>query len=215
MQFFRILILFLLVLWSPVDTQLQAPVFQEESEFDLSPSQTSPESAQSISGSAVLKIVSRKPVASLSEMLLIDVAIMNTGDTSVLFPTLASIDLIIEDSRGRELTVSKYGIRDSLSSFRLMAPKTTSTRSFSLLIGCDDEVLERVYLRKHAKNESDVFERDLFVSNGDACVEIGRSSTIYLTATLQNYLVAKSKKLSGVKTAVGILSSNRIKLAIR
>lgn len=196
-------------------SQFQKPKEPVDATIRFSPATKSPELALSISLNAEMKIVSRKTIGRIGEMMFLDIALMSTSKKSSLFPSISTVNLSVQDSRGRNLTVRKYSVMDSIGPFNLLAPERMHSQSLAILIGCDDSVFETVYLRKHAKDDFTVFEKNLFVSPGDACLEVRSGTFVYITATLENHSVVISPSFRGVQTAVGVLHSNGIKLEVK
>jgi hypothetical protein len=96
-----------------------------------------------------------------------------------------------------------------------------ATGSFQLLADCDANGLTE-FQQAHRKLQSEtntannhtVFERRLFVSWGDACLQLTNPGTYTITADMTNDYVISSPCEPKIKTAVGTITSEPLTITI-
>jgi hypothetical protein len=174
------------------------------------------------------KLTSRKITYRMDELFIIDLAMLNTSDAPVFFKDLEGNSLIITvlDEKGAKVDVNYYAISSEMvteEQYQKEKPDGMIAGSFQLLIGWGEGV--RAYLRGHNKLAEDygegkvdldrgIFDRDLFISLGNACLNIKSPGTYTVIAEMSNDYVMTSVCEPGVKTAIGKIRSAPLKITI-
>ncbi len=178
---------------------------------------------------ARFKIASRKHTYHIGEMISIDLAILNTARAPVFFHKLLvpSITLNVRNDTGIEGSIREYTtILEGIvpESYELLQPSNIVLGSFQLLAGCKGEWLSAFEQARRKLNEETrqnrvnyqegLFERDLFVNWGDACLALQRPEHFIVTVEQTNDHVIVSPCEAGIRTAVGTIRSNPLAITI-
>jgi hypothetical protein len=174
------------------------------------------------------KLASRKTTYRMDELINLDLAMLNTFTAPVFFKDLAGNSLIITvlDEKGAEVEVKSYFFTTEIATeeqYKKERPEEMIGGTFQLLAGWGEGV--KAYLRGHNKLAEDfgqgkvdlhrgVFDRDLFVSLGNAGLDLKSPGTYTVTAEMSNDYVIASTCEPGVKTAVGKFRSTPLNLTI-
>jgi len=182
------------------------------------------------SSMATFKIASRKNTYHIGEMISVDLAILSTARAPVFMHKLLvpSITLNARNDRGggeagiRAYTTILEGIVPQ--AYELLQPSEIILGSFQLLAGCNVEGLsafaqvrnklnEEVH-QNQANYQKGLFERDLFVNWGDACLALQQPGSFTITVEQTNDHVIVSPCEPGIRTAVGTIRSNPLAITI-
>lgn len=155
---------------------------------------------------AKMKISIRKTRYFKGEILVIDYAVLQSGDQQTYFPSLKDIEISVKDKRGKEL-LFPYVIYDSKNELKLFEQNQIETGFILILVGCQ---LEPFQLQEalSVASPTDVYEKQLFTSWGSGCIKVNAKSTLELQARLMNRRVLVDN--SGIRTAVGELVSSSL-----
>ena len=174
-----------------------------------------PDMAANFDDVAALKIASRKSVFQLGEMIMLDVALLNTTSRPVFFRKLSELRLTVLNSAGQPVAVQEYGVADKAwitTSFVQLAPGEMIVRSFQLLAGCDERAFAQ--FATPVDDERTVFRKGLFLNWGDACLLATKSEAYTVSVELKNSFVLVSEGTRRTKTAVGAAKSNSVEINI-
>jgi hypothetical protein len=176
-----------------------------------------------------LKIVSRKSVYRMDELISIDLALLNTTNNPLFVPKLRdwwSIELVVRSDAGERVKVRPYVIAQyglTADSYELLEPKTPSWgESLLVLAGCGSTELREYYkardklLDEEARGGNypyETFRLGVFASFGDACLDL-RPGTYSFTVTATSDYVVRDRKNRRVRTAVGDVASNSLMITI-
>lgn len=180
----------------------------------VAPAEAHPQSAVSYESVAKLKLASRKETYRIGELLIVDAALLNRSKERVFFLSQFSLNLSGSNQTGKQIHISPYGIIEralDVSSYTLTEPEDFIVKSSILLVSCDERAFEQ---NANNKGSLDLFNENLFVSWGSACLQINRPGTYYLSAAIRNNLVVLSPDEVNVKTAVGEIKSNKLKITV-
>jgi hypothetical protein len=175
------------------------------------------------------KLASRKATYRVGEMIGIDIAILNSSDAPFFIHKLErpTLELTAQDRNGAPVSINAYytvleGVAPD--SYERVEPDRILSGTFYLLAGCDDGGLKAYFQARHNLEEEEhrgggeavffkgLFERDLFVNWGEACLDIKKPGKYAIIAEQQNDAVVVSG--SKVRTAVGKIRSAPLTLTI-
>ncbi|MBV9924573.1 MAG: hypothetical protein JOZ96_05975 [Acidobacteria bacterium] len=181
------------------------------------------------SQTAKVKLASRQSSYRFGELISLDLALLNATDKRLFVDKPSGIGLSIEvvDENGKEVSVNPYTVlagSPSPESYSLLEPNQITIGGFILLAGCNTEGVgsfldRRVELARdvsagRAEYDRGLFERDLFVNWGDACLRTTHPGKYSVTATLTNRWVVVSPAEPKVKTMVGTIRSTPLTITI-
>jgi len=176
------------------------------------------------------KLGSRKSVYRQDETITLDLALLNTSGDPLFIqkPELPFLSFRVVRDGGSPVETHPYatvlgGVTPA--SFRYLAGSGLLTTSLHVLIGCNSKRLsefqkaqremvtqshldERLYDRL-------LFERDLFTSWGDGCLASIEPGTYTFSAEITNECVVKSDCEPLIKTAIGTIESQPLKIRIQ
>lgn len=161
-----------------------------------------------------VKLASRKTRFSEGEVMLLDVALLNKSNLDYIFPSVVSISLHAQDQKGNEIIVNNYSLTETTTTYKVLKSKRIETKTFELHIGCPKSLFSTRDLLWNAKNDAEIFEKNLFISMGDACIGVNRPGIISIFANLENRSVLVSDQHTGMKTGIGVLRSSKLQLTI-
>jgi hypothetical protein len=176
----------------------------------------------------MFRLASRKAAYRAGEMISLDLAMLNKSDTPVFSkqPTALTVSLIAHSANGAEVKVSEFTVYQlgvSTNLYTLLSPNAIITGSLNLLVGCGEQS-EFMKARNRLLNggsqetksvgDREVFECDLFISWGDACLDTIRPGTYSVVAEIRNEHVIGSPCEPNVKTAVGSIRSTPLRITI-
>ena len=164
---------------------------------------------------AQLKIASRKSTFHLGELINLDIALLNSSESAIFFHKLSDPLVKVQSLSGEALKIQPYGVAERTttpSSFMLIGKNEFDTESFELLAGCDRRAFDQA--KSAHKDTLTAFNQNLFLNWGSACLSLTRPGIYVLTVEIQNSYVLNSPRQKGVKTAVGRIKSNSLKITI-
>ena len=178
---------------------------------------------------AKLRLASRKESYRVGEMISLDLALLNISKTDVYFHRLRGAQFSLEavDRNGAEVRVTPSLVWSELvlpESYTLVTPGQIILGSVQLLAGCNvdgasefesaqHKLDEDVRLRGQKYDEA-LFDRNLFVNWGDACLGIDGPGSYRVFIEISNRHVIASTRKSDRKTATGTLRSNPLEISI-
>ena len=174
-----------------------------------------PDLAVPFDGVAQLKIVTRKPAFHLSEMITLDIALLNASSRPLFFRNLSEPQIKAQNPAGQTIAIQEYGVADRAlvpASFVRLAPGEIIVRSFQLLAGCDRRAFAQI--APTDDNDLTVFKNGLFLNWGDACVPIAQPDTYTIFIEFKNDFVLSPSRIRKVMTAVGKIKSNSLEIRI-
>jgi len=178
---------------------------------------------------AKIKLATRKVSYRIGEMISLDVAILNTSVTPVFFHKLSGplITISARDESGTDTPVfERVGTLEATApeSYSLIEPNEILIGRFDILSSCALEELTAFDKRNHefdldVHNQrigygKGLFERDLFVNVGYACLSLKRPGTYMFFIEVNNKYVITSRGAKQFKTAVGTFKSEPLTIAI-
>lgn len=181
---------------------------------------------------AKFKLASRKTTYRFGEMISVDLAILNVDSNPIflMIPSSVVVRLLAYDANGNEVRVGEYFVYQlgiSAEMYELVEPHGLVTGSLNLLIGCEerdafvkaaselaDKILESRPVSDFRLPNYEKFERNLFITWGDACLRIPRPGTYSIMAEIRNEHVVGSPCEPGVRTAVGTIRSTPLKISV-
>lgn len=164
-----------------------------------------------------LKLSSRKTRYRMGELLSLDAALINSSDKPIYLTELRDLSFSARNIAGNKVGVANYvEISSDVSpdSFQLVQAGEMITHTVHILVGCDKRVLKNTQLMLDAKDDRSIFDRNLFVSWGQGCLDAKRVGTYKLTAELTNDYVVVSSEFGNLRTAVGSITSNPLTIII-
>lgn len=205
-------------------SRCQNPAAERElSDFEQEPKRGAP-----YANVAKFKLASRKTEYRQGEMISVDMAMLNISKSPVFFRKLSGNALTFSVSYEKEaatpLLPNLIVLEGIVSqSFRLVETNKLTTGSYQVLAGCDSggeksfsKVQEKMLKELPPGRDADkiVFEKDLFITWGDACLLIKRPGTYTITVEAHNNYVVKSPCEPNIKTAVGTIQSTPLTITI-
>jgi hypothetical protein len=205
------------------------PGNKDDIQQDTRDVQERPQQGIEYSRAAKLKLASRKTSYRVGEMINLDIAILNTTNKQIFFHKLSGpqITLRVFDEKGSAVSVTPSIIALEgvvPQSYSLLGPGEIIVGSIQMLAGCNvegasafDEARQKLaedVRRNQAKYDEAVFERNLFINWGDACLRIPRPGTYNVVVEVTNQHVIVSAREPNVKTAVGTTRSIPITITI-
>lgn len=191
--------------------------------------QERPQLGANYSRVAQFRLASRKRSYRIGEMISLDVAMLNMTDQPIFFHKLSGPAIVIkaDDNKGVEIPVTPSSIDLEgviPQSYLLLNPNEVVVASFQLLAGCNiegvaafDEARQRLnedVRRGQISYDRGVFERNLFLNWGDACLRITQPGKYTITVEMTNQHVIVSPCESKLKTATGSISSASLTITI-
>ena len=160
------------------------------------------------------KLASRKSQYRLAEMLTIDAAMLNSFSDYLFLYTLRNLKFTITDEQGNQIKSIPYVIKEwaiTSESFTLIEPNDFLTKSFDLLIGCDDRAFKQMSLTEDGNKT--FFDNDLFLDWGNGCIDIIKPGVYTIRAEVENAYVVIGQSRSN-KTATGNILSAPLRINI-
>lgn len=178
---------------------------------------------------AKIKLASRKNSYRFGEMISLDLALLNSTNKRLFADKPSGLGLSIEvvDEAGKEVSVETYAVTvgaPNSEAYSLLEPNQITVGGFNLLAGCNAEgvrsfierqsELAREVSEGRAEYHRGVFERDLFVNWGDACLRAAQPGKYSITATITNRWAVITPTAPKVKTMVGTIRSAPLTITI-
>lgn len=178
---------------------------------------------------AQFKLASRKRSYRIGEMFSLDVAMLNTANAQVFFhkPSGPTLTINARDDKGAEITVTPTSMDLEAvipQSYLLLDSNEVIVGSLQVLAGCNvegvaafDEARQKFNKEVHqgqVKYGKGLFERNLFINWGDACLRLTQPGTYTITVEITNQHVVVSSCESSLKTAVGNLISTPLTITV-
>lgn len=173
-----------------------------------------PTSAVKIEETVGMKTATFKQSYSLGEFLLLDVVQLNKSDFRIYSPSIWSGNLKAATQNGKKVLVNTYSVPLRSNGFVLLERGKLEKRTLKLMLGCTEKLFNIIDGYRGTRSEIEIFEKDLFLNTGDACLDVEQGERIRLTIFLSNAEVVVEGIRSGTKTAVGSLHSNNIEIKI-
>lgn len=162
-----------------------------------------------------IKVAGRKSTFHLGEMIMLDIAMLNATDHPLFFRKISDLQIRVQDSVGGPVGVQLYGVADRAivpSSFTRVPPNEFLHHSFQLLAQCDNRAFDQ--LQAADKDSLAIFNNNLFLNWGDACLRITQPGTYFLTAEVKNDYVLVAPRLEKTMTASGKIESKPLEITI-
>jgi hypothetical protein len=173
-----------------------------------------PDLAIDIVKSAELKIAVRKNIYSIGEMLILDIAMLNLGQSNDIYlPPIKKVELTITNQKGQSILIP-YFLKTASQSVASINQNRLETDLVMLLIGCTERPFQVNSELSNEYNSENVFAKNLFLTWGDACLDVKNKSKIKIVAQIENNLVLVTNQKPILKTAVGKLVSNNLNLSV-
>jgi len=175
-----------------------------------------PDLAENYDGIAELKITSFKQKYRLGEIMKIDAALLNKSKKPIFFHKFwnSRIYLIQESAKTESVTYLVVDRALSNRNYLLVEPAEYYDETFDILLGCPREAFDAMNQRLSAESSQKAFEQGLFVNWGDACLPVNSVGEYLVELSVLNNRVALPTNKSKIKTAVGTLKSNSLKISV-
>ena len=183
-----------------------------------------PDLAVSYPQVSALRISSRKSTYRRDEILSLDIALINLKDQPIFFHklTVPTLEVRADDKRVLGMTTVLEGV--ATDSFDLVEPDSILKKSFQIFCWCNDPQRVAFVKALNKVNEDEresgikyqkaLFDKNLFVNWGEACLDVSPPGTYALTAEVDNEDVVVSGKNRKIPTAVGSIKSNTLWITI-
>jgi hypothetical protein len=172
-----------------------------------------PDLATDIAKAAELKIAVRKNTYSIGEMLILDIAMLNLEQNNDIYlPPIKKVELTITNQKGQSILIP-YFLKTTSQSVASINQNRLETDTVMLLIGCTEKPFQINSELSSEYSSERVFKKNLFLTWGDACLDVKAKSKIKIDAKIENNSVLVAP-LPNFKTAVGKLVSNRLTLSV-
>jgi hypothetical protein len=172
-----------------------------------------PELGIPIESNAKLKIALRKRNFAAGDAMVLDVALLTKQEGEYYFPTLTELEISVRDRNGKDVDVNPFLIvsrrfspvrlRGALETYSVMLIVGCRQRDLSFPLGIDDDV-----------EEQENFEKNLFITKGEACIDFSDTGNYRISAAVSNSRVVIPETKLIMKTAVGTLKSNHLDLIV-
>lgn len=173
-----------------------------------------PELGADFSNIAELKIFIRKDDYAFREMIILDVAMLTSPKVEYYFIDLFGVEVRVKDKLGNDVSVYPFLITSRRFSPTILKGGLQS-QSFYLIVGCQKEKYEIPDDLENAGDKRVIFDNNLFMTFGDACLDFKKNGVYEIFAEISNDLVVVPKNQEIIKTAVGkIKSSNTLKIKV-
>jgi hypothetical protein len=188
-----------------------------------------PKSKSDYKQSVKFKLGSRKTVYRRGEMITVNLAMLNNSGFPIFIHQLSGpfLTWTVQIADGKLAAIMPRlivleGVGPQF--YEYVSNDGLATGSFQLLVGCDIEG-DAQFSEAHRKLISEmnsatgrynktVFDRDLFVNWGDACLSLAGPGTYTITAEMTNEYVVSSPCEPRIKTAVGAIQSTPLRIVI-
>lgn len=184
----------------------------------LARAEDQPEQAVNISSVAKLKIASRKRAYRIGEVLTLDVALLNASMMPIYVPRLASGRSFFRNQTGREKSATDYLNLDTMptaQSYLLVGVNAVTFTPVYLSVGCNPQAFAHARAQLRSVTEGkELFDENLFISWGEACLDIRSPGNYTFSFELSNLLVVVSPEASNPPTGTGRLRSNDLAVTI-
>jgi hypothetical protein len=162
-------------------------------------------------------------------MITLDVALLNTGNTPIFIHKLdfPSVELTERDEQGGEAHIRLDAtILEGITSesYSLLQPHGMLVKSFLIFTKCaDSDRIAHIQARlkldederdRHVEYQKALFDRNLFVNWGDACLDISGPGAHLITAQVSNDHVMVSSAGPKLRTAVGTIRTSPLRVTI-
>lgn len=190
----------------------------------LLPVRENPSLAVDYSKVAKFKLASRKSIYRVGEIITFDLAMLNTAKDPIFFMELlpSTVTILAYDQNQLPVDVhafTVYQLGYTAKLYTLLNPNVITLGSFHLLAGCSDAegmLRSKNKILSEFFNEGDlrIFDQNLFVTWGDACVPTKGEQTFTFKAELTNTHVVASSCEPRSKTALGKIESEHLKIRV-
>lgn len=164
-----------------------------------------------------LKLASRKKYYRIGELVSLDAALINISSKPIFLRDLRDMEFLASSNAGEEIDLVQYVNVSSDATpdrFPLVRPGEIIQHTVHILVGCNKQAFANINLMLDARNGRTVFDRNLFVSWGQGCLDIRRSGTYTLSAKRTNEYVVVSSDTPNTQTAVGSVESNALSIIV-
>ncbi|CAN5627940.1 hypothetical protein BH20ACI4_BH20ACI4_31460 [soil metagenome] len=191
---------------------------KETNELEIRSVKDYPNLGTAISKISNLKIYNPKNVFHFEEILVLDIALLTPENDYYFFPKdLDNVNIIIKNNRGEKIWIDPILVVDRFAKFEKYKNGLLRTTE-RLLIGCENESLKKFEKEFKLVDENEpknIFNRNLFWSIPSGCIDIKNSDEIEVYAEFSNNLVVVTKDSGQVKTGVGKIKSNALRIKIK
>lgn len=179
--------------------------------------------------STSFKLESRKSEYRVGELFSLDLAILNILDKPIFIHNLdySRINFRVQDDSGKEVGLISYTAALEAcmpEHYQLLESKRFLTKSFSALVGCDNDQLNSFLDRRSNSSQNAIssrisyeeawFQQSLFVNWGDFCLKISQPGSYTITAEITENSVIIWPNHSDIKTSVGKMISKPLSIKI-
>jgi hypothetical protein len=166
---------------------------------------------------AQFKLISRKTVYHVGEIINLDFAMINISGEPVLFNRLSDPELHIKDAKGREAEITPYFIAESIvnpTQYILLKPWRMTSESIPILLGCDERAFKQTSEGLDDEDDKRAFNENQFKTWGRACLKITHPGNYIITGVENNQYVLTSGCEPNLKTATGAVQSSPLTITI-
>ena len=182
----------------------------QSQDIRIGPANQHPGNSTTYAASARLKLASRKTTYRFGELMSLDIAILNTSQSSLFLFSDFEPKFRVWDEKGKEVHVTPYGVSERVvdaSSFTLTEANDFIVNSSLILIGCDKGTFAS------PSQNLETFNHNRFVNRGVGCLDTNVRGTYSITAELTNRSVVLSPD-TDAKTPVGTIKSDTLILQV-
>lgn len=176
-----------------------------------------PDLGVDISKITKLKIFLPKETYQLQETMILDLGLLVESNEAYFFPEDLNVKIIIRDKQKNKVLIDTIYSIDKEPNYEIF--KTTIIRnSTQLLVGCKNKVMNEIDESSKVIFDDNLkagFEKNLFRSFPHGCIDINNASELEISAEVYNDLVVVSQDKEKIKTAVGNVKSNILKINVK
>lgn len=187
-----------------------------ETEQLLVPSSEHPELTVGLQRVARAKIFLLKNHYHLDDVIKLDVGMLIDGNDEYFFPVDLNYRIKINDSTGNPIPLELIFSVDGQAIYKKVRD-TLLTNSFYIFVGCKSKLLkdfEKSEVLADANDSRSLFERSIFSPPANGCLDVTAGGEITVSVEVFNDYVVVSNPGSKIKTLVGLVRSNELRVRI-
>jgi hypothetical protein len=177
---------------------------------------------------AIFKLAARKTKYNIGEMISIDLAMLNTFYEPVFLKRISpvAVMLTVTDEKGTKVGAWGYEVYQlgvSKELYTLLNPGEILVGSFQLFTDCEqhrkymetrNQLLNNTNQLMGSSEDKLIFEKNLFINWGDACLNPAKPGKYTIIAEADNNHIIGSSCEPNTKTAVGTIRSMPLTITI-
>lgn len=179
----------------------------------LADSTQRPELVESLSSTSKAKIFLAKKSYRFEELMMLDVGLLISAKSPVFVPSDLNYRVLIKDGSQKNVYLNILRPDDRLPKFNKQSTGIVK-HSLVLLVGCENTTtkeFERAMEGVDNNDPADLFERSLFRTVPDACINIDKPTQLDVSVEVFNDWVVDG---TSIKTVVGEVTSNTLRVVV-